>query len=187
MKKQYADYGITLTEVLIAVFILSVVSAIGIGFTANEWRRERAMAVSNEMLGWLEGARRSSIRGSSCTISINTNSPLTEGMTMAQLAQATGNCSNSSLSALTLTQITSGYSITLTAFDGTSTTNSFTFTSRGSVYSPLSQDKAIFINLNPGGYMRCIAIKGLVADMTIGRSSSSSPTSASQCDTTTSR
>lgn len=187
MNNHQSDSGISLVEVIVAVFILTTVSLIGYGFTINEWRRERIMAVSNEMLGWLEGARRSSIRGSSCTISISTGSLLAEGSTMAELSRVTGNCSNSNLSPLRLFQLTSGYSIILSAFEGSSQASSLTFTSRGTVYSQLNEDKAIFISLTPGDYLRCISIKGLTADMSIGRSSSANPTNASQCVTTTNR
>lgn len=163
--KKYLHLGFTLTELLIAVLIIGIATTIGVNGYQRTWERERVLAVSNELLGWLESVRRSAIGGTSCTATISTGTK-SVGATIASVANgATGLCT--SIQPLTLTGLTQGYSINVA-----SSASQIIFTSRGTVSSDSGTgDRSITLSLNPGGYSRCIAINSLLGNMAIGVSS----------------
>lgn len=160
--------GFSLTELLIAVLIIAIASTVVLNSFQSLWQRERVLSVSNELLGWLESARRTAMGGSSCTAIISTGD-LGLNATVASMATgSTGLCT--SVQPLTLTGLTGGYAINIST-----TATPLTFTSRGTVSSVNGTgNRVITLTISPGNVARCIAINNLLGNMAIGRPSGSS-------------
>jgi prepilin-type N-terminal cleavage/methylation domain-containing protein len=62
--------GFSLTEVLVVVAILDVLSGLVIDAGIRDWRREQVNAVVVELAGWLESVRRAALKGSSCQVTL---------------------------------------------------------------------------------------------------------------------
>ena len=153
--------GFSLAELMVAITILGVLSAIAIDSSIKDWRREKVNKVAIELSGWLENARRASLKGEACTVTINTGT-LAENGTLA-----TATCMSRWPLQIALQDANSSFSIT-------ASTTSLTFTPRGSVH-PGSGTINIGIALNPDlGISRCVAIQGLLGEIGIGKGNSSS-------------
>ena len=75
--------GISLTEVLVVVAILGVLSGLVIDAGIRDWRREQVNAVVVELAGWLESVRRAALKGSSCQVTLF-DGTLAAGAVLAQ-------------------------------------------------------------------------------------------------------
>lgn len=64
--------GFSLTEVMVVVAILSVLSGLVIDAGIRDSRREQVNAVVVELAGWLESVRRAALKGSSCQVTLTT-------------------------------------------------------------------------------------------------------------------
>lgn len=158
--------GFSLAELLVTVAIIGIVSGITLSISRAEWEREKILTATNELMGWLETARRQSIRGRSCQVNISTGSQISPGGVIAQVL----NNSCSGITPLTLTGDSGAYTITVGTTD-----NNFWFTSRGSIFKGASTNNntIVTLTLTPSGLQRCILIEGMVANMAAGRSISS--------------
>ena len=78
--------GFSLTEVMVVVAILSVLSGLVIDAGIRDWRREQVNAVVVELAGWLESVRRAALKGSSCRVTLTT----TDGTVAAGAVLARG-------------------------------------------------------------------------------------------------
>lgn len=152
--------GFTLTEILVSTILIVLISSLGINAIQVEWNREKISAASNELLGWLEAARRSSLRGSSCLATI------TEGVVRPGEVMATSTCSG--IQPIQLSSSSQAYSVTITTKRNGVTANQIGFTSRGTIYSYNGSDTIITLRLSTGNNQRCILISGLLGDMATG-------------------
>lgn len=147
--------------------IISIASAVGISSSQNLWQRERVLSVSNELLGWLESARRAAIGGTSCTANISTGNLALNATVASMSTQSAGLCA--SIQPLRLTGLSSGYSINIST-----TATPITFTSRGTVSSASGTgNRVITLTISPGNVSRCIAINNLLGNMAVGLPSGS--------------
>lgn len=163
--------GFSLTELLIAVLIIGIASSVVLNSFQSLWQRERVLSVSNELLGWLESARRTAMGGTSCTAIISTGDLALNETVASMSTGSTGLCA--SVQPLKLTALTSGYSINVST-----TATPLTFTSRGTISSVNGTgNRAVTLTIKPGNISRCVAINNLLGDMAIGRPSGST------CDT----
>jgi prepilin-type N-terminal cleavage/methylation domain-containing protein len=155
-------HGFTLVEVLIVVVMMGILSALAVDTGLRELRRERVNAVTVNLAGWLETVRRASLRGTSCTATINTGA-MTAGATLAT-ADSSGCLEDAPL---TIDSDAGGMS-----FSVTSSASSVTFTPRGTRH-PSDDDVTISVSLAPAGPSRCILIKGLLGVIGLGKSDGS--------------
>jgi len=156
-----SQQGISLTELMLTVAIIGILSGIVIQITGREWRRERVQAVQVDLVGWLEAVRRAALRGESCTATISTGT-LTPGQRMGEVGEG---C----LYQLPMT--IPGVAARGTRYNVIAQTSSLVFTPRGTVRSAgeaLPDKTWIAITLEGGGPVACIAISATVGAIRSG-------------------
>lgn len=170
--KPASNSGFTIIEMMVAVVILGIASSIAIANLQQVWEREQVIAAGNELVGWLEQARRAGIAGPSCTVTFSSGAVAQNG-TLAQVANnSTGRCST--IQPLLLSGLTSNHSITATP-----SVASLTFTIRGTVsLASGSGNQRVLLASTQSGYARCVAIDNLLGNIALGRPS------GNICDTT---
>jgi len=153
MTRSFCQRAFSLTELMVTVAVIGILSSIVIQITGNEWRRERVQAVQVDLVGWLEAVRRAALRGASCEIQIQAGSK-DPGSTLATVVD------NGCLYTLPMTIpgiVSNGTIYTIT----TNQTN-LAFTPRGTVRTPadanLDAGAMIEIRLNGGGPVGCVSI-----------------------------
>lgn len=138
MKRKNAR-GFTLSELLITIVILGVLSAIGVGSILTELRAVRVQSAANELAGWLGAVRRSSERGIGCRVEVPNTNPASVVTSVATAsAQNSDNTPNTTLPNNCLSadplRFTSGQGGGVaTTYAVTSTVNQFVFTPRGTI------------------------------------------------------
>ena len=66
------SYGFTLSELLIVVVLISILSGVASASFSQRWAQERLLAAARETHTWLENQRLIAMReGQACEISIN--------------------------------------------------------------------------------------------------------------------
>jgi prepilin-type N-terminal cleavage/methylation domain-containing protein len=161
MKMPHRDRAFSLTELMVTVAVIGILSSIVILITGNEWRRERVQAVQVDLVGWLEAVRRAALRGNSCTVTIDT--------TIDTPGQELGTVSGSCLYQLPMT--VPGVTATGTRYAFSAEPKELVFTPRGTVRGSsgsLATDALISITLEGGGPMACIAISPTVGAIRSG-------------------
>lgn len=162
-KTQHRQGGFTLTEVLVVIVIIGVLATIGIDSGMREWRREKVNKVAIELSGWLENARRAALRGSGCTVTVNTGT-LNNGGTLA-----TATCIPNWPLQIDIQNNSIRYNIT-------ASNSSFTFTPRGTIW-PSSSNINVTIAFSPDqGVSRCVSVQGLLGVIGLGKVNSGSCT-----------
>ena len=153
--------GFSLTELLVIIVIIGVLSGVGFNSALKEWRREKVNKVAIELSGWLENARRAALRGSACTVEINTGTLNNGGIL------ATASCIARWPLKIDIQDNNVRYSIS-------SSSSSFIFTPRGTK-SPTNGNVDITIALSPDqGISRCVSVQGLLGVIGLGKVSSGS-------------
>mgnify|MGYP006277276039 CR=1 FL=1 len=185
-----SSHGVTLTEWLIAIVILGIISSLAIGQSLSILRRERINSVAVSLAGWIEevrnlslkevtGARTSGTVG--CLITFESAKSASRGDSLAQVnsdcsPKDNGDTSRSAIvNNITVGQfrIPSGfagsvsYSYSQNKLSGVPT---ITYTPRG-IWLPssgASGDLIIKLFLAGGGPMRCLRISETLAFVDIG-------------------
>ena len=71
--KTTKDTGFTLTELIIVIVIVGILSGISITNFSQRWAQERLLAASRHLQGWIDQQRRIAIQeGKACELSIDT-------------------------------------------------------------------------------------------------------------------
>ena len=184
--------GISLTEVLVVVAILSVLSGLVIDAGIRDWRREQVNAVVVELAGWLESVRRAALKGSSCQVTLTTTDGTVAagavlargadvGATDADSVAAASPIANNCRSSQPLVIPSLG---TIQSFQIVANADSFVFTSAGTLY-PAPQPSApivIQVSLADGqDPQRCVHLEGMMGHIQVGRFN------AGYCDTASDR
>lgn len=169
--------GFTLAEVLIVIVIIGILSTIALDISTKAKQRAQVNALAINLAGWLNQVRKSSLRGSGCSVQII--SPISAESTIAKSAIASStttalNAANACLAnqPLTMTDINPSasqvnYTITQTPSDP------IVFTPRGSVSLPSGSSSInLEIKLMPSGPSRCVSIQGLIANINISKGGS---------------
>jgi Tfp pilus assembly protein FimT len=174
--------GFTLTELLVLVATIALLSAAAISASGDSWRRERLNAVAIDLAGWLDTIRRTSIRGNACLVTVSGGN-LGGGATLATASQIVGAqaIANNCLARQPL-QIGAPIdgSTTFTITPGGSTR--FKFTPRGTVNAAAADTQltgpvVIAISLaGSSGPLRCVRISEGLGLISIGSNDSSSGT-----------
>ena len=184
--------GFSLTEVMVVVAILSVLSGLVIDGGIRDWRREQVNAVVVELAGWLESVRRAALKGSSCQVTLTTTDGTVAagavlargadvGATDADSVAADSPIANNCRSSQPLVIPSLG---TVQSFQIAATAGSFVFTPAGTLY-PAPQPSApivIEVSLADGqDPQRCVQLEGLMGLIQVGR------LNAGHCDTASDR
>lgn len=175
--------GFTVTELMVVVAILGILSGIAISISGAEWRRTRVNTVVTELSGWLEAVRRASLKGNACQVTITGgdligNAPLASATEIAATgSEITNNClSNSPLT------ISSVFATNETMTISPNGPTIFKFTPRGSVNAqadntPLGSAVVIEVFLTGStGPKRCVQISPGLGLISIGSSDTSGGT-----------
>lgn len=158
--RRHRSQGLSLPELVIAVAIIGLLSAVGIRAGEEQWARDKVNKVAIELSGWLDSARRSALRGdldgdnTGCSVTLSTGS-LSDGSTLA-----TATCLDTQ--PLLITNLGNRASYTIAS----SASNPINFSPRGT-RSGATVD--ITITLNPSGKQRCVSISGLLATISPGK------------------
>lgn len=184
--KHPSNAGFTMIELVVVVVIVGILAATGLTASGNEWRRERVNAVATELAGWLEGVRRTSLKGNACQVTISGGN-LTGGAILASASELIAGTAiaNPTIANNCLT----GQPMQISETLGSSTytiapggTTSFKFTPRGTVNAAaadaqLNAPVVIRISLaGSGGPMRCVRISEGLGLISVGASNSSGGT-----------
>jgi prepilin-type N-terminal cleavage/methylation domain-containing protein len=158
--------GFTLTELMVVVAIIGILSAVFITVSGIEWRRERVNAVASELAGWLQAVRRAAIKGAACNVNISTGTITASSPPFATISNVCG-----STESLQVTAISGSDSYTIT----TSGPTQFKFTPRGSVNGSgtnvqMTAPIVIAISMNGAGPTRCVRVSPGLGLITIGAS-----------------
>ena len=162
----------TLTELMITVAVLGILSSIALRVTGIEWRRGRVNAVAVELTGWLEAVRRASLKGNPCEVTIHSTSSAPAGSTVASAAVDPSVASGAAIvntclnqDPLQITSISGGndrYAIS-------TNTATFTFTPRGTVVGlDPTTGLEVRISLNNTAPMRCVQITSPLGLIRVG-------------------
>ena len=182
--------GFSLTEVMVVVAILSVLSGLVIDAGIRDWRREQVNAVVVELAGWLESVRRAALKGSSCQVTLF-DGTLAAGAVLAQgedvgatdadsVAAASpiaNNCRSSQPLVIPSLSAVQRFQIAATA-------GSFVFTPAGTLYPAPQRSAPIVIEVSLADGQdpqRCVQLEGLMGLIQVGR------LNAGHCDTASDR
>jgi prepilin-type N-terminal cleavage/methylation domain-containing protein len=151
--------GFSLPEILVTVVIIGIFASVAIDNGIRSIQRERVNSIAIGIAGWLQAVQTSSTQGSSCTVTISSGS-FSSGDQIASVSQGLP-CYQASL---TMPDSRNQQSYTIA-----SSTSIFTFTRRGSVSPPPTPDNIISITPGDGSEGRCVAIRGLLGLIELGR------------------
>lgn len=83
----------TITELLVAVAILGILSAVTIRESLSFNRDQQAYAATQELLGWLEAVSAQAAVNGPCTVTFTAGANLAPGSTMASVTAGNARCS----------------------------------------------------------------------------------------------
>lgn len=173
------DRGFSITEVMVVVAILGILSALMIDIGLRDWRREQVNAVVVELAGWLESVRRAALKGSSCQVTLTTGNAMAGGAVLAEAADVgtadtaastiANNCR--SLQSLVIPGLNTNQTFTVTA---SNTTGSFVFTPAGTLHPAPGATTPIVITVELANGSnqdprRCVELEGLLGVIHVGR------------------
>lgn len=160
--------GSVLTELVISVVIIIILSAFSISSALRAWQSEQAYVVTLELSGWLNMVHRAALRGKRCDIVIAPNANPLASHAVAATATEAGSV-NVSTSCQTytpfrITNVGSGSRFTITPQP-----TSFSFTPRGTIANLSTDPLVIRVANTSGGTEYCLVIEGLIALTTLGQ------------------
>ncbi|WP_368656116.1 Tfp pilus assembly protein FimT/FimU [Synechococcus sp. HK05] len=161
--------GFSLTELLSVVVILGILTFVGIDINLQQRNREEVNALTISLAGWLEQVRKSALLGAGCTVSISSSVSGDALVASATTTNATTQIT-SPATCLTSNPLRGDDVASISPSSSFSITSpTIQFTPRGTV-SPLSNSVInVVVKKLPNGPTRCIAIKGLIGNITISR------------------
>ena len=170
--------GFSLTELMVVVAILGVLSGLVIDAGIRDWRREQVNAVVVELAGWLESVRRAALKGSSCQVRlISTNVTLAAGDQMAQGEDVgTADADSEAAASPIPNNCRSSQPFVIPSigavqrFQIRATEGNFVFTPAGTLYpapvAPIVIQVALADGQDP---QRCVQLEGLMGVIQVGR------------------
>ena len=167
--------GFSLTEVMVVVAILSVLSGLVIDAGIRDWRREQVNAVVVELAGWLETVRRAALKGSSCEVTLTTGDKLAAGAELAKGEDVGATDANASP---ILNNCRSLQSLVIPSLNDnqhykvTTNMNTFVFTPAGTLYPAPQPSAPIVIQVSLADRQdpqRCVQLEGLLGVIHVGR------------------
>jgi prepilin-type N-terminal cleavage/methylation domain-containing protein len=161
--------GFSLPELLSVIVILGVLTVAGVEINLQQKNREEVNALTITLAGWLEQVRKSALLGAGCTVTIR-SSVSGDALVASAATTSTTTQINSQTACLTSNPLRSDDIASISPSSSFSITSpTIQFTPRGTV-SPLSNSVInVVIKKQPSGPTRCIAIKGLIGNITISR------------------
>lgn len=163
-----AGRSFSVSELLVAVAILGILSAVVIDLGLREWRREQVNSVVVELAGWLQSVRRGALKGNSCTVNL-TQGRLDRGARLAQVSSCGG------VAALHLHGLAANQPVVVALLRAPE--HGFTFTPAGTLSPPPQRDAPIVIQVALEGHPdsgRCLQLEGLLGAIDLGVSSGES-------------
>lgn len=165
----HRDQGFTLTELMVTVAVIGIVTGIVIVVSGMEWRRQRVNAVAQELAGWLAQVRTASQRltTAGCLVSFSASGNYNAGDVIAQIAPNTACIGQIPETSVRIPNNFSG-----TTYSIERNVAQLQFTPRGTATNVTSVVVGITIlNNNP---QRCVEVSPLVAFIRVGRNNTSS-------------
>lgn len=164
--------GFTMTELMVTVAVLGIVSAITIVETGNAYNRDRLNEVSLLVNGWLqEISNEPDTLGQSCAVTISTGS-ITSG---AQIASVTPTACTST-PVLRLPGTFSGMTVNVGASQAT-----WSFTRRNAINS--TNNIILRFSLNGFTSLRCVRLQAISGLVRLGSNSTTSDVVSATCNT----
>lgn len=161
--------GFTLTELLSVIVILGVLTMAGIQVNLQQKNREEVNALTSSLAGWLEQVRKSALLGAGCTATVNSSisgnavvASATLTNSNSQITSPTACLSNNPLKSDDIASISPQSRFTISG-------QQIQFTPRGTVNQASGSSTNLVITRSPGGPSRCIAIAGLIGNISISK------------------
>ncbi len=177
MKREGAA-GYSITELVVAVMIITVGAAMAIAASGREIRRERINSAAVGLSGWLEEVRRAALKGNPCTVTITASSGTARGGILASASEVpiTGDTSRTDRC-----QADKPYRVANelgNASVAISPSLQFSFSTLGTV-NPTTDKELVLTLIQPGGQSdlsRCVRIRGMMGFTDVGNRSGGSCT-----------
>ena len=156
--------GFTLTELLVVVALVSILSGLALVSLSNRWAQERLLAAARETHSWLEYQRRLAMKeGKACEIKIDTSKATLDptGSSLTLLDGKTVSNSCSSQAPLFFRSIVpNGSSITLSTAPANATAVRFSFRGLSEITTSTGTSNELVLQLNQAdsNKQRCIKI-----------------------------
>ncbi len=167
------EASFTLTELMVTVAIIGILSSIALVFTGNEWRRERINATAMELAGWLEEVRAASLRETSavlanggCTVRFGSATSPGTSLTAVPAGTVLASVDPALCRAPTPSFTIPGFAATSDRYSASFSDATVTFTPRGSTTS--TTDVTIRLSLDGSIPLRCVQISSIVGMIRIG-------------------
>jgi prepilin-type N-terminal cleavage/methylation domain-containing protein len=159
--------GFSLSEILIVVAIVGILSGVTIAFTNLELQRSRINSVQVSLAGWLQVAQRSALLNKSadtesggCTVVFNAASGQKNGDIVASVTPSS--CAPNSEFKIEVSNLGN-------TTISTSPAANVSFTPRGTaIYPGSAQDFQLLITLSNSSLLRCIRLSGLAGVVELG-------------------
>ena len=132
---KHIEHGYSLTEVLVVVAILAILTALSIPLF--NWRGQVAASNLENIRSYLEATRRAALKGQACRVSITTAN-LRDGVTVLSATPVGSAIESVPCGSPTSLQLESAYSNTrylLTVNSDSGNVSAFTFTPRGTIFN----------------------------------------------------
>jgi prepilin-type N-terminal cleavage/methylation domain-containing protein len=163
-----SETGFSITEILVTVAILGILSGVSIAFTNIELKRARINTVQLALAGWLQVIQRAALLNKSsdssaggCNVTFNAGSGKTNGSPLAEATTSAECGPNSQL----LVEVNNLGNSTI----GLSTNSPITFTPRGTVIYPDNGDNLeIQLQLSGSSLIRCVRLNGIAGVIEVG-------------------
>lgn len=165
--------GVTLTELMVTIAIISILAGITLLITGREWHHEQVNAVATQLEAWLDDVRRTSLRGSPCRVIFLTGlKSAGDPIAMVEAASSSGNDCLSNNPLLTNPLSLDPDLVSSQMEFGPSGAPDLTFTPRGTVLGlPADNSLPLELTLALAGttHRHCIRISPPIGDISVGK------------------